>query len=575
MTSPSARSTPLSPEEAYAEWTRTGRTPTDYTLSIMSGTNSTTSSIIGHGRTVGRLLYGAGRRLEQELNRVASCAILRERLDALGSRADFSLLRFDETGHVSHLDEAIGFLREEVELRSRSLLVREKPLINLAQAIGRRYSLGGDVVLLVEEVSLRRKVLELCRSGHSTRDTALNSIYIVIRLLLNLVSMAGFLPGFGLLVEQIAILHESLDLRPLGHPGQAALLSCLGNALIAQFEQTGDAALINQAVALHRKSLGLCPPGHPNRAMSLHNLGNALHTHFEQTGDVALLPEAITLFNESLNLRPPGHPTRKMSLTNLGGALYTQLKRMSHVVLIHQGVTMIHDELLELFPRGYSGRGRSLNNLGNTLLARFEQTSDVALLDKVVVLLRESLKLHPPGHPDRESSLSNLGNALLAQFEQTGDAALLPEMDVLLRELLELYPPGHSSRHHSLHGLARLLVIRFKQGSGLALLAEAITLLREAVDTGNLTCLASLADALLLQYEESNDDKHLTESVNLCRRALAHATPGHRERGNRLHGLAKALRVLSTATGTMNALEEAVHLEAEAANLELKVSLCK
>jgi hypothetical protein len=45
--------------------------PPGYEFSILSDTNSTISNITGAGRTVGRLLWGAGRRLEPALDRMA------------------------------------------------------------------------------------------------------------------------------------------------------------------------------------------------------------------------------------------------------------------------------------------------------------------------------------------------------------------------------------------------------------------------------------------------------------------------------------------------------------------------
>lgn len=45
--------------------------PAGYSISLLSGTNSTVSSILGPGRTVGRLLSRAGSRLEPILSRAA------------------------------------------------------------------------------------------------------------------------------------------------------------------------------------------------------------------------------------------------------------------------------------------------------------------------------------------------------------------------------------------------------------------------------------------------------------------------------------------------------------------------
>jgi hypothetical protein len=46
-----------------------------YAMSVMSHTDSTTSGIPGPGRTVGELLWGAGRRLEPVIDRMALSVI--------------------------------------------------------------------------------------------------------------------------------------------------------------------------------------------------------------------------------------------------------------------------------------------------------------------------------------------------------------------------------------------------------------------------------------------------------------------------------------------------------------------
>jgi hypothetical protein len=57
--------------DSFASLMNQATPPPGYVFSISSDTNATTSNITGAGRTVGRLLWGAGRRLEPALDRMA------------------------------------------------------------------------------------------------------------------------------------------------------------------------------------------------------------------------------------------------------------------------------------------------------------------------------------------------------------------------------------------------------------------------------------------------------------------------------------------------------------------------
>jgi hypothetical protein len=67
----SANSPRPSRHDSFASLMNQGTPPPGYEFSILSDSNSTMSNITGAGRTVGRLLWGVGRRLEPALDRLA------------------------------------------------------------------------------------------------------------------------------------------------------------------------------------------------------------------------------------------------------------------------------------------------------------------------------------------------------------------------------------------------------------------------------------------------------------------------------------------------------------------------
>jgi tetratricopeptide (TPR) repeat protein len=344
---------------------------------------------------------------------------------------------------------------------------RAERAASLGEHLWIRYNHTGDISLINEAIELDREVLALQPPGHPDRSTS------CFNLGTSLHSCYEQTGNVALLNEAIELKREALALRPPGHPDRARSCTNLGSSLHACYEQTGNAALLDEAIELQREALALRPPGHPDRAWSCANLGSSRRVRFQQTGVVALLDEAIELEREALALRPPGHPDRANSCANLGASLHVRYKQTGDVALLDEAIEL-EREVLALQPPGHPDRAWSCANLGSSLLVRYKQTSDVALLDEAIELEREALALRPPGHPARADSCANFGSSLHARYQQTGDVALLDEAIELERDALALRPQGHPDRAHSCTNLGFSLRVRYEQTGGVALLDEAI-----------------------------------------------------------------------------------------------------
>jgi hypothetical protein len=435
-----------------------------------------------------------------------------------------------------------------------------------AQALEKCYEHGGGHAYLEEAVHHRREMLK----ARSDDEDALGNLAYSLQYLFDQTGEAA------LLDEVIALNRKALELRPLGHPTRDTSLNNLANALLARFNQTGEAALLDEVIGLNREAVKLRPPGHPSRQYSLNNMALALTTQFHLTEKAVLLDEVIGLNREAVELCPPGHPSREYSLNNLAGALLTRFEHTAEAALLDE-IVALSREAVGLHPPGHPTRDSSLNNLAHALLTRFRQTGEAALLDEVISLHREALELCPPGHPTRDISLSNLGSALCTRFNQTKEAALLDEVIALNREALELRPPGHPNRESALNDLAFALFSHYKHYTNVGSLAEAVILLQEALSICGVGhpdyahSLGALADALVAQFEASNDEAFLTKSVDLYRQAVSHTGTEHPRHLLRLRRLSNVLRKLNAATGTADALEEAEQLEVELEGLEQQV----
>jgi hypothetical protein len=372
-------------------------------------------------------------------------------------------------------------LREEIQLRREILQAqgnsdegRALACRSLAASLRALHKSTGDLTLLDEDVELEREALRLRPTGHP--DRALSCAGLANSLWTRF-SKTG---NAELLDEALKLEREVLLLQPEGHPDHSRSLGNLAVSLRTRFSQNGATALLDEAIELQRKVLRLRPGGHPGRASALGNLAVSLRTRFSQTGDTLLLDETLELQREVIRLRPSEHPDCARAYGNLAVSLWTRFNQTGDTMLLGEALEL-ETEALRLRPDGHPGRARSCGNLAVSLKTCFDLTGDTILLNKSIELERETLRLRPEGYPSRARSCENLAISLRTCFDQTGDIALLDEALNLERETLRLCPKGHPQRAHSCGNLAMLLRIRFNQTADTALLGEASLLCTEAI----------------------------------------------------------------------------------------------
>jgi tetratricopeptide (TPR) repeat protein len=225
--------------------------------------------------------------------------------------------------------------------------------------------------------------------------------------------------------QAIKLGYDRLSSHPHGHPARASSCASLGNALLARYNQVGDAALLNEAIELHREALSLRPDGHPDRASSCAHLAASLRQRYKLAGDESL-DEALELEHEALALRPQIHPNRASSCASLAVSIYERYNQTGHITLLNKAIEL-NREALALRPPGHADRPASCGDLGALLHMRYTQTGERSLLNEAIELGREALTLRPPGHPKRSLSCKNLAHALFASYNRTGSIAVLDE----------------------------------------------------------------------------------------------------------------------------------------------------
>ncbi|THH12051.1 hypothetical protein EW146_g7828, partial [Bondarzewia mesenterica] len=497
--------------------------------------------------------------------------------------------RFEQTGWIDDLEEAVSFHREALSLHPATHPDRPLLLNNLGNMLRIRFEHVGQLDDLEEAVSLHRQISDMRVVSKIVQRSSLNNLAAALRALFHESGQLSHLE------EAISLHRQVLELCLAPHFDRSRSLNNLANAIITRFERTGQLGDLNEAITLHRQALELFPAPHPNRPGSLHNLANVIHTRFEQTSEFGDLEEAVSLQREALELFPATHPWRWMSLYNLAIAVKSRFWQTGQVDDLEEAISL-HRQALELSPALHPQR---LSSLSNSLLTRFGQTGHFSDLEEAIALDRQALQLTPANHVNRPRFLNSLAHALYARFDQRGQLDDLEEAVSLLqkhssyvlhlismgqlgdlekavslhRQALQLLPASHTNRADLLNNIANAVLNRFRQTGQLGDLDEAVSLHREALELHHaphpkrLGSLNNLANVLLTRFWRADQFTDLEEAITLHRQALELRPAPHPDRWSSLNGLGTAIHSRFGQTNELGDLEEAALLHREALEL--------
>ena len=230
-------------------------------------------------------------------------------------------LRFERTGMLPDLDEAVTIGRAAAEATPPDDPDRAVMLSNLGAILQRRFERTGVLADLEESVAAMRAAMEATPADHPDRALMLSNLGSALRLRFERTSVLADLD------EAVMIGRAAAEATPADDPDRAGMLSNLGVVLVARFERTGILADLDEAVIAMRAAVEATPAGHADRAGMLSNLGSALRNRFERSRVLADLDEAVTIGRAAVKATPADHADRALTLTNLGSALWLRFER--------------------------------------------------------------------------------------------------------------------------------------------------------------------------------------------------------------------------------------------------------
>lgn len=170
-------------------------------------------------------------------------------------------------------------------------------------------------------------------------------------------------------------------------------------------------------------------------------------------------------------------------------------------------------------------------------------------------------------HPERAERLAKLAATLLRLFDRTAEPAALREAVTACRTAISLTPAGHANRDRYQQDLRHLL-LRLLPSTTRIDSRDAGRALRWTYPSPGtprerpapVGALSRLAEALGLEYQQTDDLLTIRDAVETARRVVKLARPGDRRLGEYRANLGSLLWLLSGRDGDLGALEESLDI---------------
>ncbi|MEU6674549.1 CHAT domain-containing protein [Streptomyces sp. NPDC046925] len=332
---------------------------------------------------------------------------------------------------------------------------------------------------------------------------------------------------------------EAVEHLPPGHMNQAPFRVELSTALRMRGDRTGSVDDVDEAVEQARRASQRLPAGHPGRFAVLAAMGNALMSRYERQRDAHDLDGAVTAFREAVTLS-----SREPADAPASGA--TESATVPAPVA--------------------TDRAAVLCGLGSVLHLRHRLTGSPADGDEALRCMTAALALVPRG-PARALYNNNLTALLLARFESTGDRAELDRAVATAQESVDATTASDPALPGRLTVLSSALCIRAERFSDVEAVEDEtrlIELARRAVELappghpGLVAARTNWAHALSVRGQRTFSEADLHEAVDILRATVRSVPEGSPELTLPLANLGGILTARAEMTGSLSDLHEAV-----------------
>lgn len=376
---------------------------------------------------------------------------------------DFPPSHVNRLAAVRQLSDCVVDLcerRSEPEMISEALAAMEGLILEEATDIDKakyfysrcrlqyaRYKQSSDAKWLEDALEDARKSLALSSSRNAMRSIVLGKLSEVLS------QSAEYHMRIEEMDEAIEYANEAISITMDLPARQASAYNTLGKCLDTKFTLFGDEDSLHASLKVKRDTLDLLPPGHNDRPTRVHALAIALRRFFEQSGDAADLDESIKLEREAFAiLDAKKDPDRSMAMDGLSHSLSMRARLTGNSHDVEEAVEASKAAVAAALP-GSTQRSSYLNSLANRLSSRYSLHNNRQDLDEAIEAVNEAVSASAGDTSSEVVYLVTLSNCLATRFELSKEESDLDESLKAIRTVLDLCTLTNPARHGYRHNL--------------------------------------------------------------------------------------------------------------------------
>ncbi|BAE65555.1 unnamed protein product [Aspergillus oryzae] len=530
---------------------------------------------------------------------------------AQANAGDEMMSRYEQTGRMGDLEEAIKAFRWAVYITPENHPYRAAMLYNYGNMLERRYEKIPDEECLKEAICVSYQVVQLVPKSHPFRLAIMDTYGKKLRLRYKRTQQIEDLE------EVIWVSCQAIQAPPTGHPRRARWLNIIGRMLKDRYEHIGQIEDLGLMIKALRSAAQVTYDTCPDLVTYLSDLGYGLTIRYERTGEMKDLAEVLEVFRKVVQATPDTCPDLANYLTKLGVELTRRYERIGRTEDLAEAIQVFR-RAVQTTADTSSDLARYLTNVGSGLTRQYEREGRREDLEEAIELSRRAIRAMPMDSPDLATHLTNLGYRLVLRHERTNKMDDLQEAITLSRQAEEASYNNDSDSTASVGNLGGVLLYGYKRTKQMDHLEEAYQICRKAVQITPVDdpyygkWLCNLAHVLTERYEHTRQRKDLEvaiwwsrksiqasfdgdidlraqynnlgtmrvtryeqtwqfgdleEAIRISRRAIKATPDDHPYLAGQLKNLGAMLKSQYERTGCLKDLEEAIHVSRKAARI--------
>ncbi|TDL20387.1 TPR-like protein [Rickenella mellea] len=473
----------------------------------------------------------------------------------LNIAAQLLLLRFEQLGEISDLNEAISCLERAARLAPVEGPLSSEILDHLGMAIREGLD-GAEIPDINKAMLVFEHAVDNMANIHPAKPRQLDNFGVS---LISRYRRYGERPDLD---KAISSFERAVSLTPDGHPDQLVRMENLGTSLKLRFERLGEIEDIDNAILnLERVSSGT-PLGHPDESRRLTSLGNSLMFRCGLLGGIPDIGKAISSFERVASLTPEGHPEETGNLRRLATALMARHMLLGEMADMDKTISTF-ERVVCLTPDDHPDKIELLDHLGHLHGARFESNAEIRNIDSAISNFDRAVRLTSDRDPNKPSCLSRFVKALNIRYERLDKTPDIDKAVSSCEHAIRL-TSGLPEEAQYLNTLGNSLQSRFEHLRETPDINRAISNLHRSIcltpdrDPDMPGRLSNLGTSLTWRFRHAGDRADIDAAVSNFERAL-HLTPsGHPDEPEHLEKLGTSLGVRFERLGEISDIDRAI-----------------